>query len=81
MIAPEIQSGLDCSVLVLNKNYMAIRIVRARRAFSLLCRELVEVVTSVGRNERVLGGNSALQLFARRRPAYVTLGRQIYVNR
>lgn len=45
MIAPELQSGLDCNVLVLNKNYMAIRIVRARRAFSLLFRELAEVIT------------------------------------
>ena len=45
MIAPEIQSGLDCNVLVLNKNYMAIRIIRVRRAFSLLCRELAEVVS------------------------------------
>jgi 5-methylcytosine-specific restriction endonuclease McrA len=39
------QSGLDCSVLVLNKHYMAIRIVGARRAFSLLCRELAAVVS------------------------------------
>ncbi len=45
MIAPELQSGLDCNVLVLNKNYMAIRIVHARRAFSLLFRELAEVIT------------------------------------
>jgi hypothetical protein len=39
------QSGLDCSVLVLNKHYMAIRIVGARRAFSLLCRDMAEVVS------------------------------------
>jgi 5-methylcytosine-specific restriction endonuclease McrA len=45
MIAGECQSGLDCNVLVLNKHYMAIRIVGARRAFSLLFRELAEVVS------------------------------------
>jgi 5-methylcytosine-specific restriction endonuclease McrA len=45
MLSAEIQSGLDCNVLVLNKHYMAIRIVGARRAFSLLCRRLAEVVS------------------------------------
>ncbi len=45
MIAGRLQSALDCNVLVLNKHYMAIRIVGARRAFSLLCRELAEVVS------------------------------------
>ena len=45
MFAPEYQSGLNCNVLVLNRNYMAIRIVGARRAFSLLCRQLAEVVS------------------------------------
>jgi 5-methylcytosine-specific restriction endonuclease McrA len=44
MIAPELKSGLECNVLVLNKHYMAIRIVGARRAFSLLFRELAEVI-------------------------------------
>ena len=44
MIAAEHKSGLDCNVLVLNKHYMAIRIVGARRAFSLLFRQLAEVV-------------------------------------
>ena len=44
MLAGGSQSALDCSVLVLNRHYMAIRIVEARRAFSLLCRELAEVV-------------------------------------
>lgn len=37
-------SGLDAKVLVLNKLYMAIRVVPARRAFSLLCRDLAEVI-------------------------------------
>jgi 5-methylcytosine-specific restriction endonuclease McrA len=45
MISGEYKSGLDCNVLVLNKHYMAIRIVEARRAFSLLFRELAEVVS------------------------------------
>jgi len=45
MIAAEPKSGLDCSVLVLNKHYMAVRVVGARRAFSLLFRELAEVVS------------------------------------
>lgn len=38
-------SGLSCNVLVLNRLYMAIRVVSARRAFSLLCRNLAEVVS------------------------------------
>ena len=41
-------SGLDASVLVLNKNYVAIHVVGARRAFGLLCRERAEVVTQAG---------------------------------
>jgi len=45
MIATQQQSALDCNVLVLNKHYMAIRIVGARRAFSLLFRKLAEVVS------------------------------------
>jgi len=45
MIHSEFKSGLDCNVLVLNKHYMAVRIVRARRAFSLLFREIAEVVS------------------------------------
>jgi len=44
MIA-DFKSGLDCNVLVLNKHYMAIRIVGAKRAFSLLCRDIAEVVS------------------------------------
>lgn len=44
MIAGSYHSALDCNVLVLNKHYMALRIVGARRAFSLLTRDLAEVV-------------------------------------
>ena len=42
MIAP--RSNLSSNVLVLNRNYLAIRVVNVRRAFSLLLRELAEVV-------------------------------------
>ena len=45
MIVAPYQSALDCNVLVLNKHYMAVRIVGARRAFSLLFRRLAEVVS------------------------------------
>lgn len=45
MITAEPRSGLDCNVLVLNKHYMAIRIVGVRRAFSLLFRQIAEVVS------------------------------------
>ena len=45
MICSDYTNGLDCNVLVLNKHYMAIRIVDARRAFSLLFREIAEVVS------------------------------------
>jgi len=38
-------SALDSHVLVLNKHYMAIRVVNARRAISLLFRDLAEVVS------------------------------------
>jgi 5-methylcytosine-specific restriction endonuclease McrA len=37
-------SGLACSVLVLNRLYVAIHVIGVRRAFSLLCRDLTEVV-------------------------------------
>ncbi len=44
MIVAQSQTGLNCNVLVLNKHYMALRVVNVRRAFSLLCRELAEVI-------------------------------------
>jgi 5-methylcytosine-specific restriction endonuclease McrA len=37
--------GLDASVLVLNKLYMAVHVISARRAFCLLFKDLAEVVT------------------------------------
>lgn len=37
-------SGLDARVLVLNRLYAAIRVVDARRAFSLLAKEVAEVI-------------------------------------
>ena len=45
MICSQFKSGLDCNVLVLNKHFMAVRVVGVRRAFSLLFRELAEVVS------------------------------------
>lgn len=45
MISAASQSAMDCRVLVLNKHYMALRVISARRAFSLLCRNLAEVVS------------------------------------
>src|SRR5947208_7224276 len=38
-------SPLDASVLVLNKLFMAVHIISLRRGFSLLCKELAEVVS------------------------------------
>src|SRR5262245_43283166 len=37
-------TGLDAKVLVLNKLYMAVRVVSARRAFTLLAKNLAEVI-------------------------------------
>jgi 5-methylcytosine-specific restriction endonuclease McrA len=36
--------ALSCSVLVLNRLFMAVHVVNVRRAFGLLCRELAEVI-------------------------------------
>jgi 5-methylcytosine-specific restriction endonuclease McrA len=38
------ETALGCHVLVLNKHYMAMHIVNIKRAFSLLSRELAEVI-------------------------------------
>ena len=45
MTAGSAAGALDMSVLVLNRLYMAIHIVSARRAFTLLCKEMAEVVS------------------------------------
>ncbi len=37
-------TALDAKVLVLNRLYVAVRVVSARRAFSLLCRDIAEVI-------------------------------------
>src|SRR3954463_11990404 len=42
--APALPSPLCANVLVLNRFYQAVRVINVRRAFSLLCRELAEVV-------------------------------------
>ncbi len=38
-------SGLNASVLVLNRLYMAIRVINAKRAFSMLCCDQAEVIS------------------------------------
>lgn len=40
-----VAGALDSNVLVLNKLYLPIHIVKARRAFALLCREVAEVIS------------------------------------
>ena len=40
----EVGNGLSASVLVLNRYYMAVHVITARRAFCLLFRELAEVI-------------------------------------
>jgi 5-methylcytosine-specific restriction endonuclease McrA len=42
--AASLSPALSANVLVLNKYYQAIRVINVRRAFSLLCRDLAEVV-------------------------------------
>ncbi len=42
--AASVASALSHNVLVLNKYYQAIRVINVKRAFSLLCRELAEVI-------------------------------------
>lgn len=48
MVAPipggPVSPALSCNVLVLNKHYMAIRVVNVRRAISLVFRDLAEVI-------------------------------------
>lgn len=41
---PSLNEGLNAKVLVLNKLYVAVRVVSARRAFSLLFRDIAEVI-------------------------------------
>ena len=45
MISGVMQSALGARVLVLNKHYMALRVVSVRRAFSLLFRDQAEVIS------------------------------------
>lgn len=44
MESPGISDALSASVLVLNRLYMAVHVIGVRRAFSLVCRELSEVI-------------------------------------
>jgi 5-methylcytosine-specific restriction endonuclease McrA len=43
-VSMSVGAALNANVLVLNRYYQAIRVINVRRAFSLLCRELAEVV-------------------------------------
>ena len=43
-VAAAFKSSLSANVLVLNKHYQAVRIVNVRRAFSMLCKQLAEVI-------------------------------------
>src|SRR5262245_17130042 len=45
--APPADSPLKASVLVLNKHYVAVRIVSARRAFIFLCKNYAEAIDTV----------------------------------
>ncbi len=45
MVEASTSSGLSCNVLVLNRLYMAVRVVNARRAFALLCKNIAEVIS------------------------------------
>ena len=43
-VGGQVFNALNANVLVLNRYYQAIRVINVRRAFSLLCRSLAEVV-------------------------------------
>jgi 5-methylcytosine-specific restriction endonuclease McrA len=45
-------SSLECSVLVLNKHFMAVHVVNARRAFCLLYKRIAEVIAPQGEQVR-----------------------------
>lgn len=49
--------SLDVPVLLLNRNYMALRVITARRAFTLLCKELAEVVHVEGESNEATFSN------------------------
>jgi 5-methylcytosine-specific restriction endonuclease McrA len=42
--AAVLNEGLDARVLVLNRLYVAVRVVSARRAFAMLCRGMAEII-------------------------------------
>ena len=43
-VAAAAVAAINANVLVLNRSYQAIRVINVRRAFSMLCRELAEVI-------------------------------------
>ncbi len=58
---------LSASVLVLNRNYTAIRVVNARRAFILLCKQLAEAIDARDEEFRVYDFSSWLDYSELRR--------------
>src|SRR3954464_8136652 len=44
-MTPSLTPALESSVLVLNKMFMAVHVISVKRAFTLLCKELAEVVS------------------------------------
>ncbi|MDX2115270.1 MAG: HNH endonuclease [Planctomycetota bacterium] len=44
LAGPRGAGGLSAKVLVLNRLYMALRVISAKRAFAMLCRDLAEVI-------------------------------------
>ncbi len=44
-LSPSLETALDAKVLVLNRLYLAVRVISVRRAFCLLAKELAEVIS------------------------------------
>jgi 5-methylcytosine-specific restriction endonuclease McrA len=67
MPAPSRELPLSTSVLVLNRNYTAVRVVTARRAFILLCKQLAEAIDARNEEFRVFDFSSWLDYSELRR--------------
>src|SRR4051794_38505541 len=57
LMSPSPNSALDASVLVLNKLFMAVRVISVRRAFCFWCKDRAEVV-SVGGGQFAPSGSA-----------------------
>src|SRR5437016_8725027 len=64
---PSRETPLSASVLVLNRNYTAVRVVSARRAFSLLYRNCAEVIDAHDEQWDVLDFESWVDLSRQRK--------------